>query len=175
MVLLMAGIQPAVAAFQIPAIIATVGPTEPTTAYVDLWRERTQPPEFPDLKKALDEAGNVLNRYRSIRTNQLPVHTPNMTPGKEPARSFSIPSLPQPVCLVGTDEYSRHWIAHHRQRLLDLKAMCIVVEAPDRASLDGLVKTLGEIPWFAAPGTDIAKIHQLSHYPVLISREYIEQ
>lgn len=86
----------------------------------------------------------------------LPIRSPSLTPGLVEARERPTRLL-QPVFLVGADERSLRWLEANRERLKQLNAIGMLVQAE-------IIQASGEA--FAAE-------LRLRHYPVLITREGI--
>jgi integrating conjugative element protein (TIGR03765 family) len=118
----------------------------------------------------------VLRQYDERR---FPVRTPELSPGNVASRPLpaSLRQVPPPIpfFIVGTDALSTHWLITWRARLRELGASGLVVEASDKAAFDALAQAADGLPLALASGTAIARVLGLTHYPVLVSREGIEQ
>ncbi len=116
---------------------------------------------------------------RQYDESRFPVHTPELSAG--PVASRPLPESlhesppPLPFFLVGIDPLSSQWLVTWQSRLRELGAAGLVVEAPDRAAFEALVRVADGLPLAPASGSAIARLLGLTHYPVLISREGIEQ
>lgn len=89
---------------------------------------------------------------------QFPVRTPGLVPGRLAGtpRWPDAQWLTQPVFLVGDDAASRRWLRQHRQRLVDMHAAGLVVQAPSDAAFrrlqvlaEGLPLAPGPTPWLS--------------------------
>ena len=103
----------------------------------------------------------------------LPVSTPSMTPGKVHPRSLSMlrgkMAGGRPLFLIGADRWSLSWLQQHRARLLDLKAVGMVVSVTSASDLEILRQAAGSLPLMPASGEVMAQKLGLKHYPVLIA------
>ncbi len=111
---------------------------------------------------------------------RLPVFTPEMTPGPinrdlSPEIRQRLLGLSRPLFLVGADAGSLAWLTAHRQRLAEVSAIGQLIQARNPADLQAVTAASGGLPILVAPASDIARAMGLRHYPVLISREGIEQ
>ncbi len=104
----------------------------------------------------------------------LPVQSPGLTPGQVERRHLDI-KFARPFFLIGSDPVSRHWLKTHRKELLRIGAVGMLVQAETVEDLRAIAKLSGGLPILPAPATDIAKALGLSHYPVLVSNQGIEQ
>lgn len=93
-------------------------------------------------------------------------------------RPLSLPNgaaLPRPLFLIGADSRSRHWLEMHRERLAEIHAVGMLVDADSKADLEAIAAIARGLPILPASATDIAESLGLKHIPVLISRRGIEQ
>jgi len=104
----------------------------------------------------------------------LPIETPTLIPGPVEPRHITLP-LHQPLFLIGSDARSRAWLAQNRERLKQLHAVGMLIEARTRADLEAIAAIADGLPITPASATDIAELLDLIHYPVLITRTGIEQ
>ncbi|MEQ8994206.1 MAG: integrating conjugative element protein [Pseudomonadales bacterium] len=108
----------------------------------------------------------------------LPIRTPSLTPGPVSPRPLSLPNgatLPRPFFLIGADVRSRVWLATYRERLAEIHAVGMLVNADSPADLEAVAAIAQGLPILPASATDIAQALGLAHIPVLISRRGIEQ
>ncbi len=111
---------------------------------------------------------------------RLPVITPELSPGPvsrdlSPEIRQRLLGLSRPLFLVGADAGSLAWLAAHRQRLAEVSAIGQLIQARNPADLQAVSAAAGGLPILVAPASDIAQALGLRHYPVLISREGVEQ
>ncbi len=104
----------------------------------------------------------------------LPIQSPGLTPGKVERRHLEL-NFARPFFLIGSDPVSRHWLAKHRAELLRIGAVGMLVQVETVDDLRAIAELSGGLPILPAPATDIAEALGLSHYPVLISNQGIEQ
>jgi integrating conjugative element protein (TIGR03765 family) len=104
----------------------------------------------------------------------LPIRSPGLTPGQVWARAHHR-QFARPFFLIGSDPLSRQWLLQHRDRLKTIGAVGMLVQAETRADLRAIASLSGGLPIMPASAADIATALNLTHYPVLISAQGIEQ
>ncbi len=104
----------------------------------------------------------------------LPIRSPGLSPGPIQARSHNRP-FSRPFFLIGSDDQSRRWLAKHRARLEEIGAVGMLVQAETLEDLQAIARLAEGLPIMPASAADIATALGISHYPVLISRQGIEQ
>jgi integrating conjugative element protein (TIGR03765 family) len=105
-----------------------------------------------------------------------PVRTPDLSPGRVEAKAVSLPQLAgRPLFLVGSDAFSKAWLARYRDRLQAIGAAGILVQADTAADLQAIEALAPELPIAALDASETARLLGLTHYPVLVSAERIEQ
>ncbi|MGH8645542.1 MAG: PFL_4695 family integrating conjugative element protein [Gammaproteobacteria bacterium] len=100
----------------------------------------------------------------------LPIRSPSLTPGPVEARQEPT-RLIQPLFLVGADPESLRWLDAHRERLQQLGAAGMLVQAETEAELKAVTEAAQGLPLIPASGEAFAQPLGLTHYPVLITRE----
>jgi integrating conjugative element protein (TIGR03765 family) len=104
----------------------------------------------------------------------LPIQSPGLTPGQVERRHLDI-KFARPFFLIGTDPVSRQWLRAHRAELLRIGAVGMLVQVETVHDLRAIAALSGGLPILPASASDIAEALGLSHYPVLISNQGIEQ
>jgi len=104
----------------------------------------------------------------------LPIRSPGLTPGRVQARKQDRP-FTRPFFLIGSDPRSRQWLRIDRDRLEAIGAVGMLVQADTLDDLRSIAELAGGLSILPASGSDIAKALGISHYPVLISAQGIEQ
>ncbi len=104
----------------------------------------------------------------------LPIRSPGLTPGRVQKRAVHRP-FARPFFLIGSEAFSRHWLATHRDRLAEIGAVGMLVQAETVDDLRAIAELVNGLPVLPASASDIAEALGLSHYPVLISRDGLEQ
>lgn len=104
----------------------------------------------------------------------LPIRSPGLTPGRVEKRAVSRP-FAGPFFLIGSDPLSRRWLATHRDRLAEIGAVGMLVQAETVDDLRAIAALANGLPILPAPASDIAEPLDLSHYPVLITKDGLEQ
>ena len=107
----------------------------------------------------------------------FPVETPSMGLGRFQSAPWPGDSRwrGQPMFLIGADKHSLAWLKAKRGRLKDLGAAGLLVDAPSEASLMAARRIAPDLQIIAASTEDIANHTGLRLYPVLITRDGIEQ
>jgi len=158
------------AAFADLAVIYDSGATEPLAPYLEAFGEL--PPAAPV------EAQRDNHLRAADLSHLLPIRTPGLTPGPVAPRPLSLQdgaTLPRPFFLIGADPRSRQWLEMHQQRLAEIHAVGMLVNAESPADLEAIAAIAQGLPILPASATDIAETLGLKHIPVLISRRGIEQ
>ncbi len=106
--------------------------------------------------------------------NLLPIHSAALSPGTVQRRAAERP-FSGPMFLLGADPRSERWLLRHRARLKRLGAVGLLVEVPDVATLRRLATLAAGLTLLPASGDDLAARLGLTHYPVLITQDGIEQ
>ena len=104
----------------------------------------------------------------------LPIQSPGLTPGLVQARSHDRP-FARPFFLIGADTQSRQWLQDYRDQLKAIGAVGMLVQAETREDLRAIAKLADGLSILPASASDIARALGISHYPVLISAQGIEQ
>jgi len=152
------------------AVIYDSGATKPLAPYLEAFSE------LPAAAAVEAQPGDSLGAADLRRL--LPIRTPALTPGRVTPRPLSLPNgatLPRPLFLIGADPQSRQWLEMHRERLAEIHAVGMLVNAESVADLEAIAAIARGLPILPASATDIAETLGLNHIPVLISRRGIEQ
>jgi integrating conjugative element protein (TIGR03765 family) len=102
----------------------------------------------------------------------LPVHTKAMSAGAFEAQRRPT-GVSQPFFLVGCDAYSLAWIEKNRDRLRQLRAFGLVIEAPDAQAYRRLIALAEGLPIRPVAGDAIAKYLRIDKYPALVTADGI--
>ena len=139
---------------------------EPIAPYL----ERLAPPDGQANRRARAPIA-LADRAYSLKQHLL-IRSPSLTPGLVEARQTPT-RLPQPVFLVGADPKSLEWLEVNRERLRQLNAIGMLVQAGNESELEAVVAAAQGLPLFPASGEVFAAELPIRHYPVLITREGI--
>ena len=104
----------------------------------------------------------------------LPIQSPGLTLGPVQARAHDRP-FSRPFFLIGSDARSRQWLQDHRERLKEIGAVGMLVQAETLEDLRIIAELADGLSILPASGSDIAQALGISHYPVLITPSGIEQ
>jgi len=66
-------------------------------------------------------------------------------------------------------------LSQYRDRLLEIGAVGMLVQAETTADLEAIAKIGQGLQIMPASGSDIARALGIKHYPILVSKEGIEQ
>ncbi|WP_051302423.1 integrating conjugative element protein [Sedimenticola selenatireducens] len=147
-------------------VIYDTGDTRTLAPYLEIL-ERTEPAtEDPPINTPRQGAADV--------QALLPIRSPGLSPGPVRARSQDR-RFARPFFLIGSDPASRQWLLQHRDRLKSMGAVGMLVQAETRADLQAIASLSGGLPIMPASAVDIATALNLTHYPVLITAQGIEQ
>ena len=151
------------------AVIYDSGQTQPLAPYLTIFDE--------DLSDASVPAPEPPVRRGISLETLLPVHTPEMTPGAVRPRRLQpgTARFTRPLFLIGADPRSLAWLSAHRQALIRLGAVGMLIEAATVDQVQAIADLAQGLEIMPASGSAIAKTLSLRHYPVLISRQGIEQ
>ncbi|WP_456448012.1 PFL_4695 family integrating conjugative element protein [Thiolapillus sp.] len=105
------------------------------------------------------------------------VRSPGLSPGVQTRRPTGKAGavLPRPLFLVGADEVSLNWLREHRERLMHIGAVGLIVQADGEADIGKVRAVAGELQLATGSGAMLAEHFGITHYPVLIGPEWIEQ
>jgi integrating conjugative element protein (TIGR03765 family) len=132
---------------------------------------------------AFEAKETTLPQRRAVQSPQLgaadlasllPIRSPGLTPGPIQPRTHDRPFM-RPFFLIGSDALSRQWLLEHRDRLKEIGAVGMLIQANTLDDLRTIAELAAGISIQPASATDIAKALGISHYPVLISSHGIEQ
>ena len=161
--LLLSLVVPALPAWCAVAVIDELGPTQPLAPLLDVLGEREAP---SDQTASMQRAGDP--------AALLPIRSPGLSLGVLQTRAISLP-LTRPVFLIGADAGSLRWLTDHHQQLVDIGAIGMLVQADTLDDLAAVAAAADGLSILPASASDIAAALQISAYPVLISRDRIEQ
>ncbi|MFG0410041.1 integrating conjugative element protein [Pseudomonas sp. FYR_11] len=106
--------------------------------------------------------------------DMLPVRTTVLSPGAVASRRQATPGMPA-LFLIGDDAMSRAWLQRRLPALQQLKAVGLVVRVKSVSDLERLRALAPGVSLYPASADDLAQRLKLSHYPVLITANSIEQ
>ncbi len=146
-------------------------------------------PLFPNQPPAADAASPKNQNLAPASTlgpadlsTLLPVQSPGLQVGDIAGRQLA-PSVlarlaqgnPRPFFLVGSDEVSLRWLAHHRNTLQSLGAVGMLVQADTAEDVRSAVAAAQGVPMTLGAGDDLARALGIDRYPILITREGLQQ
>lgn len=145
-----------------PEIIYDSGNTRPTGIHLKEHRiqlsEMPQPPDIENLSIA-----------------KYPVTTTKLSVGPVESREVKLPPAFHPVFIVGCDEVSRRWLKIKHDRLLELRAVGLLVEVNSQRDLQELQTQFPRLLFMPMSVDRIAEQMPVKHYPVLITPDRVKQ
>jgi len=147
----------------------------------DTYRQILQPPiKVPDFGgQWVQTYSPLIQRDPENLSLWLPLTTDKLTPkrleeGDEKEVNFD--KLDAPICIIGSDQLSLHWIKINLENLVRLKARCWLVQADDFNAFTKISRLLqGRVLMIPADGDTIADFFDIQHYPVFIDERFISQ
>ena len=150
-----------------PTVIYDNGETRPIAPFLDAFEHsEITPPQNQTTQSPQLGAADL--------ATLLPVRSPGLTPGPVEPKSHDRP-FTRPFFLIGSDTLSRQWLLEHRERLKEIGAVGMLVQADTQDDLRAIAELAAGLSVMPASASDIAKALGISHYPVLISAHGIEQ
>lgn len=146
-------------------VIYDSGDTLPLAPFFDV---------FGDSDPELSERRPAPSLGAADLAQVLPIHSSTLTPGPVEPRRTNHPYT-APMFLMGSDVQSRRWLLAHREPLKRMGAVGLLVEVPDAATLRELAELAEGLSLLPASGDALAAALGLTHYPVLITADRIEQ
>lgn len=102
----------------------------------------------------------------------LPVASPTLSVGTfQPIRRST--GVTRPFFLVGTDQVSLRWLERHRNQLIELQAVGLVVEASNPSDYRALEQVAVGLAIRPVSGDVLAEHLNLHFYPALVTAEGI--
>lgn len=108
-------------------------------------------------------------------SDRLPVSTPGMSPGPVSRRRHNVKGISRSVFILGTGARSRKWLRRNRDQLRKHQVIGIIVSARNAEEVRQIRSIAVGLKMHVLPVTQIVKRFRLRHYPVLISKGFIEQ
>lgn len=160
-----------------PKVLGKTGPTRSIAPYYETIAGESSKPQASPVEKAPpdkvppDKAALANAFIKAL----LPVRTPEMAPGPVAAREVDAKMLDRPFFILGSDRRSREWLANNHDRLVQIQAVGLLVQAETAADLQAIADLGVGIRIAPIPGSDLATRLRIKHYPVLISSGWVEQ
>ena len=152
-------------------VIYDSGQTQPLAPFLEVFDEGDNQDKGPQISPS---SPGTLALGAADLEQLLPIHSKGLTPGRVEPRTLQQP-LARPFFLIGSDPFSREWLATYRGRLIEIGAVGMLVEAATLDDLRAIAEIAQGLPILPASANDIAEALDLVHYPVLITRDSIEQ
>ena len=149
-------------------VIHDSGETYPLAPFLEVFDEEPAQKDWPQASPDIPDLGSADPKWI------LPIRSPGLMPGRVEPRDINRP-FARPFFLIGADGLSREWFGTHRNRLAEIGAVGMLVEAETLDDLRAIAAIADGLPILPASASDIAEALGLSHYPVLITKDGIEQ
>jgi integrating conjugative element protein (TIGR03765 family) len=153
-------------------LVADTSVAEPLTVIFDNGRTRPLAEFLAPLahvkRDRAAQSESSLNLGAADLDQLLPIRSPGLSPGKVEVRKHQVP-FARPFFLIGSDSWSQGWLAEHRQRLLDIGAVGLLVDAASIEDLQPIASIADGLPITPAAGSDIASALGVMHYPFAVS------
>ncbi len=156
------------------ALLSGTATAVPTVIY-DSGRTKPMSPYLAAIKTEAPRTDILFPPAVNPSLENLPVRTPEMTPGAVTARRIDQTQLSRPLFLLGYDDRSKRWLTLYRDKLIEAQAVGMIVNVETKQDIDNLERIGKGLEMVAAPGGQLAKQFGITHYPVLISKFRIEQ
>lgn len=162
-----------------PTVIYDSGRTEPLAPYLTTLR----PVEAPGYQGGEDTPVSDAGRLGAAAlSNLLPIRSPELVPGtlspdavSDNTRSRLDRVNAPPFFLIGSDDFSLHWLQANRAELQRQGAVGMLIEAETEADLRRVDDVAQGLPITLGSASDIALALGIRHYPVLITGQGVRQ
>ncbi len=115
-----------------------------------------------------------LQNINISKQNRFPIETKEMSVGKVNVKNIKY-NIPKPICIIGYDDISKKWLIQNTKVLIEINALCFVVNIKNLKQLSELQGLAQGINMQAVIGSDFAKYLNIKHYPVLINNKQVQQ
>lgn len=110
---------------------------------------------------------------------KFPLRTTSLSPAE--FKSFQNPAaltgstVEKPICVIGHDPLSIRWLNTHKNKLIDADAVCFVVNIETKALFDQMQSIAPNLKIAAISADWLNKYYGLTHYPALITTDWVSQ
>lgn len=147
-------------------VIYDSGDTSPIAPFLDVFESSVSAPPQRQIQRPQLGAADL--------ESLLPIRSPGLRPGLVQSRTHDQP-FTRPFFLIGADVLSRQWLLQHRDRLKQISAVGMLVQADTLDELRVIAGLAAGLFIMPASASDIAKALGISNYPILITSHGIEQ
>ncbi|WP_435633453.1 integrating conjugative element protein [Carnimonas bestiolae] len=127
----------------------------------------------PTQTEPKNQAGHPMPA--ASEADMLPVSSEHLTPGRVSPQRLQLPRGFQPFFIVGNDGLSVRWLEQRGEALREMHAVGLIVNVASTQELEALKHVGGNLEMHPVKGDDLAQRLRISHYPVLISAQGLEQ
>lgn len=113
--------------------------------------------------------------YTKMVASALPITSSLKSESFNRFKSEMARSVSQPICLVGSDEYSLIWLAKNLDELKRYRAICYVMQAETLSDLKKIQKAAAGVIFQPVSGEQLAKSFGVPAYPALVYKGWVIQ
>ncbi len=135
-------------------------------------------PITPYLPEKTDDNDNDKGNNepeKNTASDVFPVRSSHVSPGKVISRTAEFPYLHSPIFLMGYDPKSLAWLKASRTQLQAIGATGFVVSVESKEQFKEIKRIAKDLELVPVSGDGIAPFIGVKHYPVLVSKNAIEQ
>lgn len=136
--------------------------------------QRIDPTLAPFTARATFNTAQAMRDAQARPIRLFPMLSQTLTPGRVQSRVVRLSEIERPLVVIGPDALSAQWLQRYRDRLIDLNPSVLVVNLQQQAQLETL-RTLLPLSMVPTPEVPILNSLGIRHYPVLISKNRVEQ
>ena len=105
----------------------------------------------------------------------LPIRSELLEPGDVATEKRDLKNLLRPVFIIGSDNRSISWLKEHKEALLEINAIGLLVDVETIEQLMVVGEVGSGLQISPTVGDQFARLFMVSNYPVLVSKGSIEQ
>ncbi|WP_203249817.1 PFL_4695 family integrating conjugative element protein [Cysteiniphilum marinum] len=156
-------------------VIKDYGNTEDIADYVDIGKLGRVDSITNNSNDLLQQERLMQSAVSQAKTAMYQVSTPNMTVGKVESQEIAtVEGFSQNFFVVGCDEISRKWLLFYQAQLSELSAVGYVVNCDSQGDFQTL-KSAINLPLMVIKGDLFVQKFSVSHYPFLVTENYLSQ
>jgi len=103
------------------------------------------------------------------------IKTPEMTVGKVQAKKINLPMLMSPIFLIGTDNQSKRWLSSNKDALIKMSAVGMIINTSSEQDTVETLNLASGLLVTTASASTLARRFKLRHYPILITKNRVQQ
>jgi integrating conjugative element protein (TIGR03765 family) len=142
----MLALYPAIAGAAL-TVIYDNGNTQPIAPFLGVFESADESPQQSPIPTKLQLGAADPEAW-------LPIESPGLTPGPVQTRSHDRP-FARPFFLIGSDAHSRQWLRDHRERLNEIGAVGMLVQADTLEDLHTIAELADGLSILPASASDV--------------------